>query len=882
MQNTPDRIKEFEGFKMIHQAGTPRAGAAAALLRAMLLGGASIASVSIGAAGARADAAADAAVAAEDIVVTGYQRQNTLSISEKRRTDIEADFLSNDETGQQPDYNIADSLRRLPGVDTIFDEDEGRYVAIRGMDPDYTSGALDGATMGSSERNNRRLNMEAIPSTVVKQAMVRKSRTPDMEGNAIGGHINLVTRSAYDTNGTYLVGNAFIGSYSSDEAPGSDGLSYRTSAAFSTRFGSNDQFGIVAAGSFLRRQRDQERTNASGYQDLSGIRVPNTFSSHAYPLISKRYGGFLKLEYHPSDELYMAITGSHFKQRETEDRLSHQLTRRGTNVQDGETASTDRGQAWTRYNDFPGEKPMTTVNGVVRWDANEDSTVDARASWSKAKFYEPTNEVRFITPNNQQGLGSTIDASGKIPVLTVNDPAYLNNPANYRFEYYSPSIDDSAETVKEGELNYGWNVGAGDDGWGFRTGAKIRQTVRDMDIEDATYRLRAGNTLDLSGFYGGTYMPIDATDPVPIIDYGKFADFFARNGDLFSVTENNLLSDYWMRETVAAGYLSGTYKNDFMKVIFGVRYEHTRTKVERPQSLTVGGEDIINIVNHKADYDNWLPSVTTYFDLTEDLRLRASWYKAVGRPNPNQLASGETINTTADGLLTISRGNPDLKARTADNYSLALEYYLPDNAGLAAVALFHKDIKNDIFTSSTDGTFNGEPAIYRQATNAAGAKVTGIEANLILNRLDFLPGRLSNLGLSSNFTYMKGETDVVMGDETLRTLNWMREQPRYMFNASVFYKEGPFQARVTYAYKSKYLGTINTGGTAERGDRFYEPYEQLDAQVRYKLSRHVELIAEAKNITDEARVNYEYLDDPGVRDNNYHGRSYWIGASFRL
>lgn len=864
------------------QAGNVRASrTAASLMRVMLLGGASIMTISASASAVKAEEAAEAAAFEDAIVVTGYQRQNTLSILEKRATDIEADFLSNDETGQQPDYNIADSLRRLPGVDTIFDEDEGRYVAIRGMDPDYTSGAIDGATMGSSERNNRRLNMEAIPSTVVKQAVVRKSRTPDMEGNAIGGYVNLVTRSAFDTNGTYLVGNAFVGHYDSDNAPGDDGLSYRTSAAFSTTFGANDEFGIVAAGSFLRRQRDQERSQPSSYEDMDGIRVPNTFSSTTYPLISKRYGGFLKLEYSPSDDFYAAITGSHFQQDEDELRLTSQVYRRGGNVQEGETASAAAGQAFSRYNDFPIEKPMTTINGNMRWNVDENSTIDARASWSEASFKEPSNELRFITTNNNPNLGSTIDASGKVPVLDLHDPAYYANPANYNFDYYKPYLDDSTETVKEGELNYGYNVGKHAYGWGFKTGVKFRQTVRDMDHDDTTYRLLAGNSLDMSGFYGGTYTPMHSTVPMPIVDYDKFAGYFADNRDKFSAVENNALNDYWMRENVAAAYASATYKSDFMKVIFGVRYEYTDTKVERPQSQTVGGQQIIDMVTRDADYDNWLPSVTTYFDLTEDLRLRASYYKAVGRPNPNQLSAGEVVNTNGD-VISISRGNPDLKARTADNYSAALEYYLPDNSGLAAVGVFHKKVKNDIFTSSVDGEFNGEPAVYRQAVNAAGAKVTGFEANLILNRLDFLPGRLANLGLSSNFTYMKGETDVVMGDDTLRDLNWMREQPRKMFNASVFYKEGPFQARVTYAYKSKYLATINTGGSAERGDRFFEPYEQLDAQIRYKLSPQVELIAEAKNITDEARVNYEYLDDPAIRDYNYHGRSFWLGASFRL
>src|SRR5690606_31105572 len=133
--------------------------------------------------------------------------QNQLATDAKRNADIIADFLKSDDIGQQPDYNIADSLRRLPGVQTVFDEDEGRYVSIRGLNPSFTVGSLDGAMMATAERGNRQLNMEAIPSTAVAALEVLKSRTPDIEGNAIGGSINLVTRSAFDRPGSFLIGN---------------------------------------------------------------------------------------------------------------------------------------------------------------------------------------------------------------------------------------------------------------------------------------------------------------------------------------------------------------------------------------------------------------------------------------------------------------------------------------------------------------------------------------------------------------------------------------------------------------------------------------------------------------------------------------------------
>ncbi|KAK0359454.1 hypothetical protein LTR94_031244, partial [Friedmanniomyces endolithicus] len=90
-------------------------------------------------------AAADQVSEVEEIVVVGYRAQNQRSVAAKRDDARIGEFLNSDDIGQQPDYNIADSMRRVPGVQTVFDEDEGRYVSVRGLNPSYTLGGLDGA-----------------------------------------------------------------------------------------------------------------------------------------------------------------------------------------------------------------------------------------------------------------------------------------------------------------------------------------------------------------------------------------------------------------------------------------------------------------------------------------------------------------------------------------------------------------------------------------------------------------------------------------------------------------------------------------------------------------------------------------------------------------
>ncbi|MCG7349955.1 TonB-dependent receptor [Sphingomonas sp. ACRSK] len=866
--------------------------------QAILLGTASVAALALAPA-AFAQEAPDTAT--EEIVVTGYVRQNTLSVDEKRNRDYEADFLTNDETGQQPDYNVSDSLRRLPGVDTVFDEDEGRYVAIRGLDPDYTFGSLDGATLASSERANRRLNMEAIPTVAIKRSEVRKSRTPDMEGSAIGGAIDLASRSAYDSRGAYLVGNLYVGAYDStslqsfgdapgywgnNHAPGSNGISMRAAATFSTKFGAQDQFGVVVAGSFLRRQRDQIRYQPSGYTLRGDQLVPGTFNMVGYPLSSERWSAFGKLEYKPAENFYAQFAYARFEQNEREYRYLGNFYTRGayTTDADGNSVSA-RGQAYANFNDFADDKPLTTYNASARWAPSDVSTLDVRASHSIAKFWEPTNNIRFITSNNNTNLSSTIDATGYTPILTITNPGYYANPANYTFSYYYPSLDNNIDKVSEGEINYGYNIGNGDTGFGFRTGAKFRRSDRVFDYTRYDYALAPGVTFNMQSVFGGTYNIHNVSAPVPAVDIEKFWDYVSDNPDNFVVTTNaaSVANDYQMIEDVAAGYVSGSYKADRLSLIFGLRYEDTSTEMVRPS--TVG--DVTTIVSRTGHYGNWLPSVTGYYDIIENLRLRASYYKGVGRPNPNHLAAGERYTPAGtddeDGLATVSRGNPELKARTADSFGIGLEYYFPQRGGIVSVSYFHKAVKNDIFTGRTNGTFNGEEVVFSQPMNMADANVDGVEFNFVKNRLEFLPGLLKDFGISANWTHMRGRATVVMSDDSLRTLDYMREQPRDLVNFSLFYKSGPFQARGTYAYKSRYLKGINlTPATGTTLDTYEYPYEQFDLQLRLKANDWVELIAEGRNLTDSYRNTFQDLDDPHIRDYNYTGRAFWVGASFKL
>lgn len=808
---------------------------------------------------------------AERVVVTGYRAQNAAAIEAKRESEVVAEFLSSDDIGQQPDYNIADSFRRLAGVQTVFDEDEGRYVSIRGLNPSFTLGTFDGATMASAERGNRQLNMEAIPSTAVKRIEVIKSRTPDLDGNAIGGLVNLVTRSAFDHPGLYAAGNVFIGTSDSQEIPGEgfnrdhdDSLNYRVDGTVSYTFGALDEFGVLFSGNWSQKSRDQERLLPQAVPAaISATPAPAATLGNtdllwsSYPNTVDRYGGTLKFEYQRGDTIETGASFTYFKQDDNELRNTQRLR-----TQTGGNAS------FVRFNDYPIEKPLMVGQGWFDWRPNDDHTIETRVSYSEATFLEPSNEVYFLLT----GPAASFDLSkpGTVPIATNIDPRF-SDPTQFQFNNYRPYEDDSDEYVHEAMIDYGFNTDAGDRGWGIGVGGKIREITRDNDRTQTIYNGYTGAPLTLDAFdFDRSYTPIYANFQQQFIDFDAFQTFFLQNAANFTIDQLNtnrqtIGSDWVVDETVSALYGLVRHAGDRHILIFGGRWENTETDVQRYSRTATGGANVsdFTLTTQSGSYDNFLPSVTFSYDLTDDWKLRIGAASAVGRPNLSSLGSSETVNQ--DG--SISRGNAGLEAREGDTVEASLEYYFPGDQGVFAIGLFNKQIDNEIVTRTTIETIGGTPTEVTQPVNADSAKVTGLELSLVQNRLNFLPGPLSNLGFSANATFLDGETT-----NGGTTQDYLQGQADFLGNFALFYEQGPFRARATYAYVDEFFTSSTRKDTATN---------QLDLQTRYQVSDRVELIGEIRNVTNENKVNLTGTNYDTVRDISYYGRQFWIGAALR-
>ena len=182
-----------------------------------------------------------------------------------------------------PNANMADALGRLPSVTLERDEGEGKYVQIRGTEPRLTNTTIDGISVASPESGVRQIKFDAIPADIVEAVEINKTLQANMDGDGIGGSVNLVTKTAGQQP---IIDLSEMGGYT--PIAGGRGLT-ESSATAGRRFGAGQAPGDSHR-RHLRLERSRHRRRRAGgrcghatrRRDRSGISSPSTSASTSY------------------------------------------------------------------------------------------------------------------------------------------------------------------------------------------------------------------------------------------------------------------------------------------------------------------------------------------------------------------------------------------------------------------------------------------------------------------------------------------------------------------------------------------------------------------------------------------------------------------------
>ena len=218
------------------------------------------------------------------ILVLGARANLASALNRKRAADGVSDVVTRDSIGQFPDQNVAESIRRLPGVNVLNDQGEGRFVSVRGLDPELNSSSLNGVRLPAPESDVRSVALDVISSDIIESIEIKKSLTPDMDADTIGASIEINTTSAFD-RARGLLAVKLEGSY--NDYVGN--VTPKGSIDFATRLG--DILGLSGGISYYKREFETDNIEAAGWNEAGGVVYAEEVEYRDYDVTRERISG---------------------------------------------------------------------------------------------------------------------------------------------------------------------------------------------------------------------------------------------------------------------------------------------------------------------------------------------------------------------------------------------------------------------------------------------------------------------------------------------------------------------------------------------------------------------------------------------------------------
>ncbi|CAN5313185.1 TonB-dependent receptor [soil metagenome] len=787
-----------------------------------------------------------------ELVVTGYMdRESDVSI---RRYEQNAENVVNVIGAKSiellPDITVGNVLQRMSGVSVVRNSSgDGQYAIIRGMDKRYNYTLVNGVKIPSPDNKNRYVPLDIFPSDLLERLEVVKALTPNMEGDAIGGAMNMVMKSAphnlainataasgysnifnsdrpfsgFSVNGVPEKSPAAINGASYEAKPADFGvkqLQYNkqrmpVNSLMSLSIGSrtlNDKLGIILAGSYQNIFRGSDGVfYVPG--EPAALPYPNTYQLQEVQIRKfsnqqQRLGLMAKLDYVFNKRSKISLMN-----------LFAQL---------------DEYQHRNYYN------PLGTGSGLATNDIHD------RSRFTNQKIYNSTLKGEHLLFNDAWKLDWTVaysKASSSTPAWSDMNVRYrYNNMELQRTELLpiQQRWTNNSDEDKTAMLNI---THSPIENLELSAGGLARFKTRDNVYTE--YELNTSLN-DGSGNYQA-YTSIDKA----IFNFLPATNAFANPND-----PNN----YAAKENITSYYFQGKYNlGDKLQIVGGVRNEDTYQEYHSQLTIYKDGRD------GKITYSDLLPSIHFKYALSSKQNLRLSYFKAVSRPN-----YFEFIPTEISGDLFTEAGNYKIKHSTADNYDLRYEFFNGGSDQILA-GVFYKNIYNPIeygFVPVTVSTSNVTPQNYGTATNF------GFEFVMVKY--------IRHWGVSANYTFTnssivqskKYKETVPLPDGSTTIINSLVDQTRplqgqsnHIANFSFLYKnpEVGFDAQLSWVYTGR---RINIVSPYKDLDYWQRGFSQIDFSAEKRIFKKFQVFTKITNLLDAALItevlspNYLNADAP--------------------
>ncbi|MEA3474726.1 MAG: TonB-dependent receptor [Pseudomonadota bacterium] len=879
------------------------------------------------------DAAQDATVV-DEIVVTGFRSSLQQALNIKRREAGAVDAILAEDMADFPDQNLAEAIQRLPGVTIDRVNGQGTTISVRGLGSDFTRTRINGleAQAASGGNRNRSFDFSMFASELFNSIKVRKTQSAEIEEGSLGATVDLQTGRPLDFGGSGLNSALSVqGSYndlSEKTVPRLAGLlswsnEDRTFGAL-VSVAYSERSPILGSFNTTRWQKgDPSNVNAAGNpygrgQNVGGC-IPCTTTAQRdavlnafYPRIPRytlgntqedRLGMTGALQWRPSDrtEAVLDVLWSRFNSElESPNIEAWSFSRANVNSVVVRDYAIDADKNILSYGVFD-NMLVRAENGFTRNESNfYQASLNVRHDFSDrlhGNLKVGANRSEARTPLNVAYAFEAAGVNGYTFDFRENDRAPRINygfdvTSGQRFTLVNATRSNAGgnfdNKVGAGSLAYDWSdsltlkLGGEYRTYGFETFGLTRTKTNPTGADRLTGVDSIGRVVDISdGVDAGAGSDLRFIVP----DISKIADFLSFYDD--PLVPNR--SEREVDETDKGVFLQADFNTTVGGMVLrgnaGIRYAQTEVTAKGWQTIAVGTPPVTtyDYVTTDNDYDDVLPSFNLALEPRDDVVIRLGAAKVMSRPTLGDLTPGGSVSPTTR---TVSYGNPLLDPFRATNYDVSVEWYF-QNEGLLAAAVFYKDIDSFITSETVGIPYNqlglpnellqgaASPTDIFQVTrrlNGEGGALKGIEIQY-QQPFTFLPGLWSNFGFTGNVTWVDSEVSYGTAGK-----NRLTGQSKNTANATLYYEDGPFQARVSIAHRSQYLLSFpGANGNSEEG---VNDTTNVDASMSYECTPNLTFSLEGINLTDAYTDRYVDVTNR-VSDYRHTGREIAVGLRWK-
>ncbi len=865
-------------------------------------------------------------VVGEEVIITAQALGQSKAINQQLNSDAIANIVSADKIKELPDVNAAEAISRLPGVAINRSGGEGSKVVVRGLDPKFTTISINGVRLPSTSGSDRSVDLALISPELLSGIELFKSPTPDMDGDALGGAVNLSISRAPKERKISIKG---LGGYND---LGKTTTDYKFTGTYTGRF-LEDKIGLIATYNQEQFNRSGQTTNQSWSDDLKVVldSVNDIFAQQgnnlSYVLTKesrKRRNASLGLDFKVGNSEFNALG---IYSNTSRNRYVH---REDYNV------------AANRLAYFPGVVDNSidlysgSLSGITKLNK---ITLDYGASYSKVIGKTPVDfDIEFR--NDRNAFSAEASTSRDNPsrffgfATKVVDREYLQG--------ISFNESGNNEEIKTGYLNFNLPLITNEKiSINFKTGAKYVASSKDRFVEVSR---NARQYYLYNNSYFADYIPDGVgaigVDPSGTTYYGmsnftsneslSFRDPAENNLSLlgaFDVDKLRKFRDVILKKTdgnVAKNHYSDTDDYDLTESVFakyamlkiklgkaftiipGVRHESSDNKYNglyADLNGDLGQNGIKRNVSDSVKYGVLLPHLHLKYKPTDWFDIRASYSTTLARPDFDYLIPFTQVNRS--GELRIERGNSQLKPSVSQNLDLYFTFHT-NEFGLLSIGGFNKRIK-DVFYSFTVGLNNDSLAMaygfpaqgfvggdLQTYVNSPDSYVRGLEFEYQSN-LNFLPGFFKKFVVTLNYSRLFSQTTInSFYEETVikrippftvirqiflypiqREVDLVGQAP-HIFNASLGFDHKGFSTRVS----SSYQGNKISGYSASLDkDRYNKGFWRFDLALKQKFGNNFNVFLNINNISDQQDINF-FRNESFMTSTSRYGSTATFGAEY--